>query len=201
MKGVLFVIIFFLCVENTTATPLKYTGLVKKYSKRYGFDYRLILAVIQQESGGNPKAISHAGAEGLMQLMPYTSRGYGVRNAFCPRENIATGVLHLRKMYNIYWRREEKERIQFALASYNCGPGHVIDGQKVNEYFGEKTDVWDAVANKGIRYLGKENTALHKNIFGKPEPKHGYFQNWKEPVHYVSNILKYYAVYRQRLSI
>ena len=82
-------------------------------------DPLLVHAVIQVESGYNQYAISHAGAQGLMQLMPATARSLGVRNSFDVEENIRAGVRHLKDL------KETFKDDRLALAAYNAGAGAV----------------------------------------------------------------------------
>ena len=87
---------------------------------KYGVDAGLLSAVAKQESGYNPKAVSSAGAQGLMQLMPATAAGLGVQNSFDPNQAVDGAARLLRDLLNRF------DRTDLALAAYNAGPGAVL---------------------------------------------------------------------------
>ena len=95
-------------------------SIVKSIASVYGIDPLLIMAVIREESGGNTKAVSSAGAKGLMQLMPGTASELGVSDPFNPVQNVHGGIAYLSYLINLF-----KGNIPFALAAYNAGPNAV----------------------------------------------------------------------------
>lgn len=97
-----------------------YDDIIEEAAAEYELDANLIRAVMQAESAFHPYAVSRAGAEGLMQLMPELAGEMGVDNSFDPRENIMGGARYLKRLLDYH-----NGNIDLALASYNAGPGNV----------------------------------------------------------------------------
>ena len=94
--------------------------VVEEASRKYGVDPGLIRAVIEAESSGNPLAVSPAGAQGLMQLMPRTASELGVSDPFDPTQNVMAGTQYLRRLLDRY-----QGDVRLALAAYNWGMGNL----------------------------------------------------------------------------
>jgi len=99
-----------------------YDPVIRTISGRHGLDPQLVHAVIQAESAYNRWAISTAGAQGLMQLMPSTASFYGVDDAFDVDQNIEGGVKYLRDLQELYQNEADQvARLKKMLAAYNAG--------------------------------------------------------------------------------
>jgi soluble lytic murein transglycosylase-like protein len=125
--------LFVLPPTKGVAAKLKhrpYAAIIKEKSKKYGVRAELVHAVIQAESSYNPKAVSHAGAVGLMQLMPATAKRFGVSNSKNPRQNIDGGVRYLKFLLGYF-----NNNLKLALAGYNAGENAVVKhGRKIPPY-------------------------------------------------------------------
>ncbi len=99
------------------ATGSTIAMLINRYARNEGLSPRLVQAVVQVESGYNPRALSAKGAMGLMQLMPGTAKELGVSNAYDPEQNIRGGARYLREQLDRF-----SGDLRMALAAYNAGP-------------------------------------------------------------------------------
>jgi len=182
----------------TRETLRNYGSVIKTYSERYGFDWRLILAIIRQESRFSPKAVSHKGAYGLMQIMPVTGREVslvlGIDNMALPKNNIRGGIFYLRSMYNRFEAADELERLKLSLAAYNAGLGRVYDAQGIAAYFNESPNEWQSVRD-ALPLLSKRYHTLHRSVWESEKPRFGWFGDSEETIAYVESIMEYYDEY------
>lgn len=137
---------------ETTGNP-KYDEMVRQSAARNGIDPNLIIAVMRQESGFDPRARSYKGASGLMQLMPATARRFGVVNIYDPVENIEGGARYLRFLLDTF-----NGDINLVLAGYNAGEGAVINSgyripryRETQNYVQSITARYEGIKNKNVR--------------------------------------------------
>jgi soluble lytic murein transglycosylase-like protein len=116
--------------EMSTTGNTRYDQLIAHSAARHGVDPNLIVAVMRQESGFNPRARSYKGATGLMQLMPGTAHRFGVTNIYDPAQNIEGGTAYLRFLIDKF-----NGDVDLVLAGYNAGEGAVVNsGYRVPRY-------------------------------------------------------------------
>jgi membrane-bound lytic murein transglycosylase F len=173
-----------------------YDELIKIYSDSISWDWRLLASLICQESRFEPYVKSWAGAYGLMQLMPATGRKYGINIASSPGNNIKAGTRYIESLEKIFepMIHDEKERYRFILASYNAGPGHILDAMKLAEKHGKDPTIWDG--NVAELLLKKSDPQYYNDTV----VKNGYCRG-KESVNFVSEILERYEHYKNIIPI
>lgn len=106
-----------------------YDSLIRKHSEILGWDWRMLAAVIYQESRFSINTFSECGAAGLMQVMPGTAEYYGITDLMDPEQNLIAGTMHLARIQKAYDGEEfsPEERINFTLAAYNAGERRIAD--------------------------------------------------------------------------
>lgn len=139
----------------------KYAPLIQKAAAKHNVPVELICGVILQESGGNARAKSHAGARGLMQLMPATARRFGVGNSYDPKQNINGGTKYLRWLMDRF-----NGEIELVLAGYNAGEGNV-------EKYGNKIPPFRETQNYVPAVLGYTQTMIDILVTARATQKEG----------------------------
>ncbi len=129
-------------VFNTHLSP--YDSVIQKYSKQFGWDWRLVASVICQESGFKNKTNPVSGAFGVMQMMPETANVYHINHLSSIEEQIATGISYLGYLDKEIAAKivDSTQRRKFVLAAYNVGMGHVFDAMRLAVKYGKDEQVW-----------------------------------------------------------
>jgi membrane-bound lytic murein transglycosylase F len=162
----------------------KYRPLIEKAARKYGFDWRLISAMVYQESHFDPEATSFTGVEGIMQLTLETASDMGVRNRKNVEKSIMAGARYLRQLYDKFDGVGSPDRLYLALASYNVGRGHVTDAQKIAAERGLDPNSWAALEE--VLPLLSYRKYYKKTAYG--------YCRGAEPVNYVNRIRTYYDI-------
>ncbi len=166
----------------------KYEKTIRKAAEQYGFDWRLITALIYQESQFRPWAKSFSGVRGLMQLTLPTARDMGVKNRLEPHQSIMGGTRYLRKLYDVYDNASDLDRTLIAIAAYNVGKGHIMDARKIASAMGLDPNKW-ASLEKALPLLRQRK--YYKNS------RFGYCRG-AEPVFQVQRVLTYYDILKRQ---
>lgn len=172
-----------------------YDELFKKYAPAIGWDWELLAALVYQESHFNNAAIGWGNSFGLMQFMPETGAKFGVDTASTPEQNIKAGVKYIKFLSKI-WEDKIKDTLElqkFVLASYNTGPGHVLDASRLAKKYNKNPFLW-----KEVGYYLKNKS---KPQFYKDEVvQHGYCKGFIAFA-YVNEIMERYKHYKSIIDL
>lgn len=119
-------------IKETPKKPLDsdttdlYDHVISEASKKHGVSFSLLKALIKTESDFDPRAVSKAGAMGLMQIMPENIRRLEIKDPFDPKDNVMGGARYLKQLINRF-----NGKLHLALAAYNAGPGVVEKYQRI----------------------------------------------------------------------
>ena len=168
----------------------------KRLADRFGVDWVLVLAVMQQESRFNRNALSRKGAFGLMQIMPLTrlelEEKLGVAETLTPRNNIKAGIYHLKRLSRSFSSSNDEDRTKLTLAAYNAGLSRIQDAQEVAARLGEDPRTWKSV-RAALPLLSRRYYSLHQQIWPNQQPSSGYFSDWRQTTMYVDRIWENYG--------
>lgn len=163
-----------------------YDEFFKKYAEELGWDWRMLAAVVYQESKFSINSRSHRGAMGLMQVMPHTAAHYNITDLIDPEQNLIAGTSQLKRLQNLYTGSEmtPEERIRFTLAAYNAGEGRIRDCRNLARSQNLNADEWDNIV-KVIPLMNEDSILTDDNV------KLGKFKG-TETIAYVENVTALY---------
>ncbi|MFN3714356.1 MAG: transporter substrate-binding domain-containing protein [Alcanivoracaceae bacterium] len=162
-------------------------GLVRRKAEDRPHDWRLLIAQMYQESRFDPEARSHAGALGLMQVMPRTAAQFGYEDLFVPENNVAASLEFMDWLYERFPQSLPlEERIYFTLAAYNAGHAHVHDARRLAQRLGKDPNRWFGNVEEAMLLLSRPEYYRHARF--------GYVRG-SEPVNYVREIRERYIGY------
>lgn len=175
--------------ENPLPVISAYDEVIQKHASRYKMDWRLMSAIAYTESRFNPDAKSRSGALGLLQVMPATGRELGFNDVEDLESNVEAGTIYMKRLVRILNDKiPPQERVNFALAAYNAGLGHVYDAQKLAREMGLDPYQWFGNVEKAILLLQKPEYAK--------KARYGYCRGG-QPVAYVARVREMEANYRK----
>jgi membrane-bound lytic murein transglycosylase F len=174
-----------------TGKVSQYDDLIRQFSSSINWDWRLLASLICQESRFDPNVESKRGAVGLMQIMPVTGKNFGIDITASPENNLKAGIMYINWLHSIFDPKipDDKERINFILAAYNAGPGHVLDAMKLAEKNGMDPTKWEG--NVAIWLLKKSDPKYFRDTV----VRNGYFRG-VESVNFVSQVLERFEHYK-----
>lgn len=170
--------------------------LFKKYAPQINWDWRLLAALAYTESNFDTTVVSWAGAQGLMQLMPATAHAMGMPPGMeqNPEESIKAAVKYIgiatRSLKSV---EDQTERINFVLAAYNAGLGHVYDAMALARKYGDNPQIWFNETEKYI--LLKSN----EEYFNDSVCRNGYFRGI-ETYNFVRDINSRFENYKRKIK-
>lgn len=132
-------------------TPADLHEMLTQAGAAHNIDVDLLASLVKAESGGNARAVSHAGAQGLMQLMPGTAATLGVHDSFQPDQNVRGGSAYLDALLNRY-----HDNLSLALAAYNAGPAAVDKYHGIPPYSETRAYVARVIHEFNRRVLARE---------------------------------------------
>ena len=138
----------------TRLTSADLDQMLVRAGEQHNVDVDLLVSIVHAESGGNPMAVSRAGARGLMQLMPSTAASLGVSNSFQPRQNVSGGSAYLDHLLTRYGNN-----LALALAAYNAGPEAVDRYHGVPPYAETRAYVARVIHEFNRRVLARQTVA------------------------------------------
>ncbi len=152
-----------------------------------GWDWQLLAAMAWKETRFDSTVTSRKGAMGIMQFMPGTAERMGLDSTSSMADHIEAAARYLSRLDTLWMRAvpDKQQRLRFVLASYNAGPGHIIDAQRLAEQLGLDPAKWEGHVERAVLLLAKPR------FFLRPGMKNGYCKG-NQVFHYVRGVLTVY---------
>lgn len=168
-----------------------YDDIIKSESQSIGWDWRLISAIIYQESKFETWKESWAGAFGIFQFMPATAAAYGITRNSSADAQIKAGVKKLNKNFN-QWLEEipdSSECLKFTLANFNSGRAHIDDARALCEKYDKDPNIWEGHVNEMLLNLSKPK------YYSDEVVKNGYCRG-TETYEYIIEVIQRFEEYK-----
>jgi membrane-bound lytic murein transglycosylase F len=165
-----------------------YDQIFRSYAGKLSWDWHLLAALAFQESRFDSTLSSHKGATGIMQFMPGTAQGLGLDVGDGVDAHVAAAVRYVNKLDTLWMRAvpDPSQRLRFVLASYNAGPGHVIDAQRLAEQVGLDPRRWEGNVEHAMLLLARPRWYM------RPDLRNGQC-NGAQVFHFVRDVLNVYG--------
>lgn len=178
-------------VHGDSISP--FDAYFREHARDLRWDWELLCVMAWKESRFDSTVTSHMGAQGIMQLMPRTSARLGLDSAAAMADHIRVAARYLSRLDTLWMRAvpDREQRLRFVLASYNAGPGHVIDAQRLAEHLGSDPRIWEGNVERAILLLAKPR------FYMRPEMKNGFCKG-SQVFHYVRDVVALYRKLKAR---
>ncbi len=176
-------------VEKRTGRISSYDKIIKKYSQQRNIDWCFVASIIYQESRFHTDVVGVGGSLGIMQLMPETAERYGVDTNSNIEQHIYAGIKLISFLDRLFKDvTDQSERMFFVAASYNAGPGHIQDAQRLCRKFGGNPYVW-----RDVEYYLELKS--EKEFYNDPVVKNGYYPG-RHTSRYTQHVMERYQAYK-----
>jgi len=177
-------------VDPDSISP--YDDAFRKNGAGAGFEWQLLVAMAWKETRFDSSAVSNKGAQGILQFMPGTAARFGLDSTKAVADHIRAAKRYVGRLDTLWMRAvpDRGQRLRFVLASYNAGPGHIIDAQRLAERLGLDPKLWEHNVERAVQLLAKPRYYTREGI------RNGYCRG-EQVFHYVRDVT---AIYTQLLA-
>lgn len=168
--------------RNDSISP--FDEYFREHANGLSYDWQLLAAMAWKESRFDSTVTSSKGAMGIMQIMPRTAARFGLDTSSAMGDHIRAAARYVARLDTLWMRAipDRQQRLRFVLASYNAGPGHIIDAQRLAAQLGLDPERWEGHVERAVLLLAKPR------YFQRPELKNGYCKG-SQVFHYVRGVL------------